>query len=62
MIATSNPLLLVLVALGGYFGSATVYQLVAGGSLSRMFGGSTTEVVVQLLGALAAVLLVARLV
>ena len=55
-----DPLVLVLVALGGYFAAATLFQLASGGDVGRMFGGEPAEVGLQIVGAAMAVLLAGR--
>lgn len=55
-----DPLVLVLVALGGYFAAATLFQAVSGGDVGRMFGGEPAEVGLQIVGAVMAVLLAGR--
>jgi hypothetical protein len=57
----SNPLVVAFVALGGYFAAATLYQLATGGDVVRMFDGRPAEVAIQIGGAIAAVVLVGRL-
>lgn len=57
----SNPLVVAFVALGGYFAAATLYQLATGGDVVRMFDGRPAEVTIQIGGAIAAVVLVGRL-
>jgi hypothetical protein len=57
----SNPLVIALVGLGGWFSAAALYQLATGGEVARMFGGSRAEIAVQIVGAIVALVLVGRL-
>jgi hypothetical protein len=50
-------LLPLLAMLGGWFAVAALYQAATGGNVARMFGGSSSEVVIQAIGALGALAL-----
>lgn len=57
-----NLLIAILAMFGGYFAVATLYQLASGGNVSRMFGGSRIEVLLQVAGAIGALVLAMQLV